>query len=166
MMACLDVHYGENSACAAAVLFRDWTDAVPGDEKVVEVFGVQPYAPGEFFRRELPCLMAVLRELPPLTTIVIDGYVWLDGMSQRGLGAHLYEALGQSVPVVGVAKTRFQGAGHACEVLRGRSQRPLFVTAAGIAATVAAEHLRSMHGEHRRPTLLARVDRLCRTTTC
>jgi deoxyribonuclease V len=162
MKACLDVNYRETLACAAAVTFRYWSDAHAVDERVVQVRGVQPYEPGQFFRRELPCLLVVLQTLPLLKTIIIDGYVWLDGTSKPGLGAHLYEVLGGRVEVIGVAKTRFQGADGACEVIRGASRRPLFVTAAGMRADLAAERVCSMYGNHRIPSLLARVDYLCR----
>ncbi len=94
--------------------------------------------------------------------VVVDGYVWLDGVSVAGLGAHLYQALAGKVAVIGVAKRRFAGAGAAVEVVRGRSIRPLFITAAGMSAQTAAEHVRSMHGPNRIPTLLKRVDSLCR----
>jgi len=104
---------------------------------------------------------AELREAAPVRSVIIDGYVWL-GAGRPGLGAHLYEALGQRIAVVGVAKRRFHGAGDAVPVLRGTSQVPLFVTAVGIDPSEAAEGVRRMHGGHRIPTLLKRVDRLSR----
>jgi deoxyribonuclease V len=162
MMACLDVAYREPGASAAGVTFRDWSDASATEERVVQIPVVQPYEPGRFFLRELPCLLAVLQVLPPVELVVIDGYVWLERGKRPGLGAHLYTALDQKIPVVGVAKTRFRGADLVCEIRRGTSSRPLFVTAAGMPAELAAEHVRSMHGKHRIPTLLARVDQLCR----
>jgi deoxyribonuclease V len=164
MLACLDVAYRGMVACAAAVTFRDWADGTAAGESVVLVQGAQPYEPGEFFRRELPCLLAVLRTLPPLEAVLIDGYVW-DGAGRPGLGAHLFHALDTKVPVIGVAKSKFQGAGRAWEVFRGRSKRPLFVTAAGMPEDVAAERVRSMHGNGRIPTLLARADSLSRRGT-
>jgi deoxyribonuclease V len=96
----------------------------------------------------------------PLETIVVDGYVWL-GERTPGLGAHLYEALRWRVPVVGVAKARYAGA-PAEEVQRGGSRRPLYITAAGIDPRTAARYVQSMHGAYRIPTLLRRVDQLCR----
>ncbi len=79
------------------------------------------------------------------------------------MGAWLYRELEGEIPVVGVAKTIFQGECGAKEVFRGESRNPLYVTAAGVEAGVAAEHVRTMHGEHRVPTMLKRVDRLART---
>ncbi len=162
MIACLDVDYRDGGAYAAGLAFLNWSDASPATEKVILVEAVHPYQPGQFFRRELPCLLVVLRELPPVSVVIVDGYVWLDGVSVAGLGAHLYQALAGRVAVVGVAKTRFAGAGAAVEVVRGRSTRPLFVTAAGMSTQRAAERVRSMHGPNRIPTLLKRVDFLCR----
>jgi len=94
--------------------------------------------------------------------VIVDGYVWLDANGTPGLGGHLYEALAGKVTVVGVAKTVFRGAGWAIPVTRGSSAVPLFVTAAGIDPKRAAEELKVMHGPYRLPTLLKRVDRLCR----
>ncbi len=162
MLACLDVDYREPAAYAAGLAFHNWSDATATVEKVVPVMGVHPYQPGQFFRRELPCLLAALRELPPVGVVIVDGYVWLNGVNVAGLGAHLYQALAEKVAVIGVAKTRFAGAGAAVEVVRGRSTRPVFITAVGMNAQRAAEHVRSMHGPYRIPTLLKRVDRLCR----
>ncbi|EDY17193.1 putative endonuclease V (deoxyinosine 3endonuclease) [Chthoniobacter flavus Ellin428] len=162
MLACLDVDYRDTGACAAAVVFRDWSDAIALEERTVQITEVQPYEPGQFYRRELPCLLAVLRTLPPIETVIIDGYVWLEGTATPGLGAHLHEALGGGSVIIGVAKTKFQGADRAQEILRGTSQKPLYVTAEGVPVDVAAERVRSMHGAHRIPTLLKRVDDLCR----
>jgi deoxyribonuclease V len=92
--------------------------------------------------------------------IVIDGYVWLNEQAP-GLGAHVYESFGGQVAVIGVAKSAFRSE-SAIAVERGQSRQPLFVTAAGIAPSRAAELVRSMHGVYRIPTLLRRVDQLAR----
>lgn len=102
-----------------------------------------------------------VRAILPARVILIDGYVWL-GAGRPGLGAHLYQALSQRTAVVGVAKRRFHGAGDALPILRGTSQAPLFVTAVGIDLAEAAANVQRMHGPHRIPTLLKRVDRLSR----
>ncbi len=63
---------------------------------------------------------------------------------------------------MGVAKMRFSRARVAREVTRGGSRSPLYVTAVGIDLRMAACHIREMHGQYRIPTLLKRVDHLCR----
>src|SRR5438477_505234 len=80
---------------------------------------------------------------------------------RRSPGAHAHAAFG--IPVIGVAKTRFRTATHAVEVLRGRSARPLFVTAAGMPAAQAASLVRRMAGPFRLPDALRRADALART---
>jgi deoxyribonuclease V len=68
----------------------------------------------------------------------------------------------RAIPVIGVAKTAFHGSDFAARVLRGASRNPLFVTARGVPVNDAARWVEAMHGPHRVPTLLARVDRLAR----
>jgi deoxyribonuclease V len=163
MIACVDVDYRERGAVAACVLLRDWPDAKPAAEAVVRIDAVAPYVPGQFFRRELPCLLAVLEAVKVRPeVVVIDGYVWLGDEHDPGLGAYLFEALKREVAVIGVAKTKFLRATWDKEILRGRSQTPLHVTAAGVSLDQAAEHIQQMHGPHRIPTLLKRADQLCR----
>jgi deoxyribonuclease V len=164
MLACVDVDYRADGAVAACALFADWADGVAAAEAVRRIADVEPYQPGAFYKRELPCLLAVLADVAePLEAVVVDGYVWTGDVGRMGLGAHLWEALGRRVPVVGVAKTHFRSATTALPVLRGDSRRPLWVTAAGLDAATAADHVRCMHGPHRLPTLLKHVDRLCRS---
>jgi deoxyribonuclease V len=169
MLACVDVDYRDPEAFAACVLFRAWPDERPAGEHVERIARVEPYQPGQFYKRELPCLLAVLRGRgangagrEALEVVVVDGYVWLRDETSPGLGGHLYEALGRAVPVIGVTKTRFASARAARAVLRGDSRRPLYVTAAGLDVEEAARCVQRMHGAHRVPTLLKRVDLLCR----
>lgn len=162
-LAIVDVGYGEREALAACVVARGWADAEPLETRVVSVTEVRPYAPGRFFERELPCLLAVLERLrTAVAAVVIDGYVTLDEHGTPGLGGHLHAALGGRTPVIGVAKTTFRGSGFATPVRRGSSARPLYVTAMGLAVEHAARLVGGMHGEHRIPTLLGLVDRLAR----
>lgn len=162
MFAATDVHYlPVSGARAALVMANDATFSSIVSEETVLVPAVAPYQPGEFYRRELPPLRAVLANaIAAVELLVIDGYVDLDPNGRPGLGAHAHEEFG--VPVIGVAKTGFATAVHALPVLRGRSARPLFVTAAGIPAADAADLVRTMAGEFRLPDALRRVDALAR----
>jgi deoxyribonuclease V len=93
---------------------------------------------------------------------VSDGYADLDPSGRPGLGARAHPGFG--LPVLGVAKSRFRTATHAVPVLRGSSVRPLFVTAAGMPADVAADLVRRMAGRYRLPDALRRADTLTRTS--
>jgi len=163
MIAAFDVHYGEDSvASAAAVIFQDYGDAVPVNKLTHRVHGVADYVPGAFYKRELPCLLALIQRITvPFTEAIVDGYVRLD--SGPGLGQHLYTEMGGRIPVIGVAKNRYAGA-KCLEVLRGNSRKPLYVTSAGIDPMEAAARIKCMNGPYRVPTLLKLADQLARET--
>jgi deoxyribonuclease V len=154
-----DVAYRDDVACAAAVVADRWEAQFPLETHTALRTPVAPYVPGEFWQRELPCLEAVLDGLRP-DVVAVDGYVWLDDVGRRGLGAHLHDRVG--VPVVGIAKTAFQGSAHAKAVVRGGSARPLYVTAVGLDPQDAADAVARMHGPHRLPTLVVLADHLAR----
>jgi deoxyribonuclease V len=159
-IAFTDVQYRDPGAVAACVLAPSWDASTPSSEWTCVVQAVAPYEPGAFYRRELPCLLDVLGRAPALEAVVIDGYVWLDGLGTRGLGAHLSEAL--QVPVIGLAKTAYRGSTFARAVPRPGSVKPLFLTCIGLDVEEAAAQVAKLHGPHRLPTLLKRVDALAR----
>lgn len=166
-IAFLDVGYKDAGARAACVLAASWESELPSATYVQDIEQVEAYEPGSFFRRELPCLLSVLRLLPALPQIVVvDGYVWLSSARRPGLGAHLYDALGRRVPVVGIAKSAFVGA-RSCnavaQVLRGKSREPLFVTVAGMDLAAAKRGVRRMAGKYRVPEMMRIADRLSRS---
>lgn len=163
MILAVDVAYQEHKAVAAGVLFNDWADCDPVRELSVEIDEVAGYEPGRFYKRELPCLLALLQRVDPLPAyIIIDGYVYLGGDQKPGLGRHLYEALNHQSVVIGVAKRRFKGTPATAELRRGNSHRALYVTAAGIDQAEAKALVEKMCGPHRLPAMLKRVDRLCK----
>ena len=161
MIACIDVGYQKQTALAACATISDWKAGIPMGSHTVKIQDIEEYEPGAFYKRELPCIEAVLNQLDAMPSIiVIDGYVWLDANRKKGLGAHLFDLLKGAIPIVGVAKTSFATATNAIEVFRGKSSRPLWVSAAGICETEAAKCVSSMHGNHRIPTVLTLVDQL------
>jgi deoxyribonuclease V len=156
-----DVDYREECALAAGVLFNHWQDSTPINQLTIPVYNIAKYEPGSFYKRELPCLLKLLNELNGLPEyIIIDGYVYLDGTQQSGLGKHLYDAIEGKSIVIGVAKTRFKDISSEFEVFRANSQRPLYVTAIGISNEEAKSLIEKMHGQYRIPTMLKLVDRL------
>ena len=90
MILAVDVDYREARARVAGILFREWGDAQAVTELVVECEVTDDYRPGAFFRRELPCIEHLLREIrQPIDCIVVDGYVYL-GMERRPALASIY----------------------------------------------------------------------------
>ena len=157
----VDVDYRDSEAIAAAVVASSWDAATAIESRTTRIAEVEPYNPGAFYVRELPCILSVLALVKSeYRAIVIDGYVDLDEHGRPGLGAHLYPH--KNLPIIGVAKTAFRGSSFAVQVLRGTSQKPLFVTARGIDKDHAAMLVRRMHGNFRLPTLIKEVDTLAR----
>ncbi|KPK26861.1 MAG: hypothetical protein AMJ61_07720 [Desulfobacterales bacterium SG8_35_2] len=163
MILAVDVHYQKEAAIVGGVLFRGWHDAKPLKELVISCSITDNYIPGQFYRRELPCIAALLQQVSEsLECIVIDGFVYLGRTREPGLGKHLRDMLDQKVVVIGVAKTPFRDTPKSCEVLRGNSRNPLYVTADGMKEDRARFLIKNMHGKNRVPTLLKYVDRLCK----
>ena len=162
MILAFDSYYSGDQAKTVAVAFRSWAD-----EHAIEVYTetiktTADYKPGAFYKRELPCILSLIRQidLSEVTHIVVDGYAILDDVCKPGLGGHLYEALNKTIPVIGLAKSDFRSLKKGkIAVLRGQSQNPLYITACGMAAELAAECVRDMHGSFRIPTLLSLLDR-------
>ncbi|MCI4665630.1 MAG: endonuclease V [Neomegalonema sp.] len=160
----LDAAYGDAAQAIAAASFADWSSPA-----ILQLWSRRidappaPYRPGRFYERELPLLVAALEDLTYApSAIVIDGYVTLDAAGRPGLGAHLFEALGRRTPVVGVAKTPFRSADFAHPVRRGGAKNPLYVSAIGLDAELAARHVGAMAGQHRLPEHIKRVDKEAR----
>lgn len=163
MILAVDVAYFRRTATAAGVLFDAWDSGEAARTFVARIENVAGYAPGEFYLRELPCIAKLLARVDaPLDCIVVDGYARLGAAERPGLGWKLWESLGRKPPVIGVAKSEFRGTPENARLFRGRSARPLFVTAAGMPLEEAKACVARMHGTHRLPDLMKRVDRLSR----
>src|SRR5436309_91007 len=79
LYAAADVHYPQAGGTrAAAVAAVDAAFARLVAECVAVLPEAPPYRPGQFYLRELPALRAVLRGLPELGLLIVDGYADLD----------------------------------------------------------------------------------------
>jgi len=163
MILAVDVQYVAGKGAAAGVLLESWDSSTATDEFISVAEIDAEYVPGQFYKRELPCILMLLNDhaLSP-DSILVDGYVFLDDDKSPGLGKYLYDALKGRIMVIGVAKNRYAGIGEQHAVYRGDSRNPLYVTAAGVGLEVARENILSMHGRHRVPTLLKHADKLAR----
>ena len=164
MLVSVDVDYRPDATVAACVLFRDWGDAAEAAHFVDRGPPAEAYVPGEFYRRELPALLRVLaRCLDPLTTVIIDGYVWLGGDERPGPGR---------APVRGARAKRARHRrgedvvslqpGRGAGAARRQPAAPAGHRSGGGRPGRRPRCIQRMHGPSRLPTLLKRVDRLCR----
>lgn len=163
MILSFDTYYYDGKAKTVCLEFTEWNQSENFKIHTEIIENVEEYIPGEFYRRELPCILSLLNQfdLKDIQYIVVDRFVYLDDELKYGLGGHLYEKLNKEIPIIGVAKTNFASIEkHKRTLLRGDSKKPLFVTAIGIDLDDAFCKVESMAGEFRMPTLLKEMDRL------
>lgn len=124
--------------------------------------GVEDYVSGQFYKRELPCILNVLEKVTEnIDLIIIDGFIWI-GEYKNGLGAHLYQSINPKVPVIGVAKSYLKDSISYLKVYRGQSINPLYVSAIGADLNYSANLIKELKGNFRIPNILKKVDKLSR----
>lgn len=163
MFVAVDTFYYENKAKTIAITFNNWEDSTYSKYYSQELEISADYVSGEFYKRELPCILSILKtiNLDSIDAIIIDGYVYLDDFNKYGLGGHLYESLNRKIPIIGVAKTNFASNNkNKVELLRGKSKNPLFITSIGFDIFIAKENISKMFGKYRIPKLLKELDQL------
>lgn len=160
-------YFDQHKANTICLAFKNW-DADQPDHIFSEIKeGIEDYIPGQFYKRELPCILSLLSKIKDqvndISCIIIDGFVYLDDDMKPGLGKYLYDHLNGQIPVIGVAKTNFATAEkYKLSLLRGNSKNPLYISSEGIEMENAYILIKSMHGNFRIPTLLKQVDTLTR----
>ena len=83
MLVATDVQYLESGSARAALVGSAFPSFAPITvEKTVVVTSVAPYEPGAFYRRELPCLRAVLDGIPGVELLVIDALRRVDALAR------------------------------------------------------------------------------------
>lgn len=165
MILAFDTYYFQDKAKTVCIAFGDWSDDLRYNVYTEIKEGVEDYQPGEFYKRELPCILSLLEkvEVQDIEAIIVDGFVYLDDDNKLGLGGYLYKALNEKIPVIGVAKSNFATIVENKRALyRGDSQKPLYITSIGIDLDIATDRIASMAGKYRMPTLLKELDRLTR----
>lgn len=168
MILVFDTYYfDDHKANTICLAFENWENAVPDYEFSEIKEGVEEYIPGQFYKRELPCILSLLEKIKTqvkeISYIIIDGFVYLDDNMKPGLGKHLFDALNNEIPVIGVAKTNFATVEkYKLPLKRGNSDTPLYISSVGIDMNTAYDLIQKMHGDFRIPTLLKKVDTLTR----
>ncbi len=161
MILAFDTYYVDNTAKTVCVSFKDWSDDQPSHIYNETITGIAAYEPGSFYKRELPCILSLLKqiELQEVSHILVDSFVLLDDHDKLGLGGYLYQALDATIPIIGVAKSGFHNnTKNTLELIRGNSKKPLYISAMGIPLQEAYLNIKKMHGNYRMPTLLQILD--------
>lgn len=163
MILAFDTYYFDQKAKTICLEFAEWNEDKNFKVHSEIIDNVEEYIPGEFYKRELPCILSLLKQidLSTIDVIVVDGFVYLNDENKYGLGGYLYEKLNKQIPIIGVAKTNFASIEKNKKALyRGESKKPLYITSIGIDLDEAYKKVESMAGEFRFPTLLKELDRL------
>lgn len=163
MILAFDTYYFDQKAKTICLEFAEWNEDKNFKVHSEIIDNVEEYIPGEFYKRELPCILSLLKQidLSTIDVIVVDGFVYLNDENKYGLGGYLYEKLNKQIPIIGVAKTNFASIEKNKKALfRGDSKKPLYITSIGIDLDEAYKKVESMAGEYRFPTLLKELDRL------
>lgn len=165
MLLAIDVHYKSNYAKAVGVFFN-WEDDEPIKIISEKIEKVEAYVPGQFYKRELPCILALLKnvDLNTLEAIIVDGHVFIDDEKNHGLGGYLWKALDEKIPIIGVAKTAFHSVQKLSQpIFRGESKSPLYVSAIGFELDLALQKVQNMKGDFRIPSILKILDQETKT---
>ncbi|HBD27419.1 endonuclease V [Flavobacterium sp.] len=165
MILAFDTYYFENNARTVCIQFERWNDCTITNFFEETISEIEEYKSGEFYKRELPCILSLLKsiDLSECEAIIIDGFVVIDDNQNDGLGGYLFKSLNCKIPIIGVAKNNFSKIEEfKKEILRGESKKPLYITSKGINLDKAAELIKKMDGKFRIPDLLKKVDSLGR----
>ncbi len=159
--ACFDVKYYDEFAIVGYVLFVNHLSSVPSRTGQVRHDRIEPYVSGEFYKRELPCVLSAINQIQEsISLIYVDGNVWL-GDDRKGLGFYVYEALHAKIPVIGISKTSFHNSqNNVVPVTRQNSVKPLYVSSVGIDLTEATSIVEEMNGVFRIPSMIKLADSL------
>lgn len=162
MILAVDVHYKEKYAKAVGVLFN-WNDEQPISVITSIIYNVEEYQSGQFYKRELPCILEILKQIDitEIEAIVVDGHVFVDNNRKYGLGGYLWDALKGDMPIIGVAKKSFIDTDKVTiPICRGESKQPLYISVIGIDLDTTSKNIQSMVGEYRIPRIFKYLDQL------
>lgn len=162
MILAIDVYYIERKAKVVGILF-EWDDTHPQHTIITEVEKVEEYTSGQFYKRELPCILQLIQniDITNIECIIVDGHVYVHNNLNLGLGGHLYHALQENVPIIGVAKKSFIDTEQVSfPIYRGTSKSPLYISTIGYDIEKAKQNIKTMYGDFRIPTLLKELDRI------
>jgi deoxyinosine 3'endonuclease (endonuclease V) len=169
----IDSYYQDESICkTVGVIFNSWTDTEPEKEIECLTSNFEPYIPGEFYKRELPGILELLKQvnLEEFDTIIVDSFLELidkeSNTRKPGLGLHLADNLAKTgqlhkgLNIIGVAKSKFGKTGKiSTAIYRGESKKPLWIQSLNKSNLDAGELIKNMAGPYRLPALLKILDK-------
>lgn len=158
----LDVAYKGSQYKGVGIVFSEWTQGEPSE--VIEIKGRNnaPYIPGEFWKKEVPILKELCKNLDQIKTIIVDGFLEVLDDRTEELNSSFYEHLmkelkGWKGQVIGIAKSDFGETGKKGYALRWeRGGKPLWIQWKN--GKDPTKNLKEMKGDKRLPDLLQFLD--------
>lgn len=91
MILAFDTYYYNGKAKTVCLEFEEWNESKNFKIHTEIIENVEEYIPGEFYKRELPCILSLLDkiDLTNIEAIIVDGFVYLDDEKKYGLGRPL-----------------------------------------------------------------------------
>lgn len=159
----IDTYYrSEQEAYTVGIIFEEWDDKKPLSivDDVNETF--DRYIPGEFYKRELPCILRILNKINILEfdSIILDGYIDLkdnEGNIKPGLGRRLCSKINihDDLDIIGIAKSLYCRTDEISYKLVRNSSKALYCQSL---RGNSLDFLKYLDGDYRIPTLLKLLD--------
>ena len=77
MILVVDVAYKDNSAQVAGVLLESWESCISTNQYIIHIQNIAEYESGQFYKRELPCILALLDVVKEKIEFIVVGWVCL-----------------------------------------------------------------------------------------
>ena len=169
MVVIIDADYNEETreGHVAGIVAKDILAEKEEYVLTAIVTEVGDYIPGQFYKRELKSVEAIINQMKKeeIDLIVVDGYAD-SGTEEHALGTFVFEEY--NIPVIGIGKTRYgRCVLENLEVYRGKKAKsPLYVTSKGMDNEKAKKLVRQMAGDNRLPYFVKLADTKARDWSC
>ncbi len=168
MVVVIDADYNEETrdGHVAGIVARDILAEKEDAVVTAMVHDIADYVPGQFYKRELQSVEAIIDQLKveDIDLIVVDGYAD-SGTTEHALGTFVFEKY--QIPVIGIGKNKYDRCILTdLEVYRGESKKPLYVTSKGMDNEEAKRLVKNMAGEFRLPYFVKYADNRARDWEC
>lgn len=163
-------YYSDTNCYTVGLVFSHWNSKDPDCILESTVSEFAPYIPGQFYKRELPGVLSIIRQvnLREFDTIILDGFTRLLDNSLNvipGLGEKLETELGiiPGLSIIGVAKSMFcKSDSVSLPLYRGQAKTPLWISVSSgseIDLMTARDYIKSMYGDSKLPDMLKLLDK-------
>ena len=149
-------YYSDTNCYTVGLVFSHWNSKKPDYILESTVSEFAPYIPGQFYKRELPGVLSIIRQvnLREFDTIILDGFTRLLDNSLNII---------PGLSIIGVAKSMFcKSDSVSLPLYRGQAKTPLWISVSSgseIDLMTARDYIKSMYGDSKLPDMLKLLDK-------